>query len=273
MIEIVAEAGLNHNGSLDLAKKLADEALLCGANIVKYQTYNPDKLLRLNDPDFELLASLALKHEEFKELTKFCEGIGIEFMTTPGDLDSLKFAVEELGVKRIKIGSDDLTNHKLLFAARETMLPIILSTGMANLSEIYDAMCVTTKHNLTLLHCVSCYPCRLKDANLRAITTMREAFKEYEIPIGYSDHTGDKNVVLAAAALGATIIEAHFMLLDDKPPVDEAVSYTPKQFKWMVHSIREIEVALGHGRKEPCAEELKVINKLRKGEDGLRGVA
>lgn len=274
MTEVIAEAGVNHFGKLDVAKELADAALDARASVVKFQTYDVDQLIKKGDPEYQKLSELSLSHADFKKLAKHCEDIGIEFMSTPGDVDSLKFIVEELGVKRIKIGSDDLTNHKLLFAARKTMLPLILSTGMANFGEIWDALCVTSKHEITLLHCVSCYPCRLQDANLRAITNMKLWLRENQcedVKVGYSDHTGEGETLLVAAALGASIIEAHIMLIGDgQPPVDHAVSFSSNYLGALINNIRDIEMILGHGRKEPCAGELEMIPKLRKNKDGMR---
>jgi len=171
-VTVVCEAGLNHDGKLDNAKKLVDAAKFANANIVKFQTYDPTKLMRLTDPDYVLLAELDLGRPNFVQLAKHCESVGIEFMTTPGEVDSLKFAVEELGVKRIKLGSDDLTNTRLQWAVRQTGLPKIQSTGMGTLQEIWDAVCALGSENLTLLHCISRYPCHPHQANLRAMDTM-----------------------------------------------------------------------------------------------------
>jgi sialic acid synthase SpsE len=274
-VTIVAEAGLNHGGLLTNALRLADVAKLAKADIVKFQTYDPDKLMRQNDPDFKLLSSLALTRDQFVVLAKHCESIGIEFMTTPGELDSLKFAVEELGVKRIKLGSDDLTNSRLQWAARQTGLPKIQSTGMATLPEILEAVSALGAEKLTLLHCVSSYPCLPAKANLRAMATMRRYLAERlpdEIPIGYSDHTRSHSVCQAAVVLGATMIEAHIMLMEGKPPVDECVSFTPMHFSTLVKGIRLAELMLGTGIKEPNDDELRLIPKVRKGPDGFRGI-
>lgn len=274
-VTIVCEAGLNHGGSLDKAKQLVDVAKLAHADIVKFQTYDPDKLMRKNDPDFKLLKSLALSHKDFVALAMHCGAMDIEFMTTPGELDSLKFAVQELGVKRVKLGSDDLTNQRLQWAVRQTGLPKIQSTGMGNLNEIWDAVCTIGAENLTLLHCVSCYPCHPHQVNLKAMSTIQRHLANQgwgEIPIGYSDHCRSQSVCQAAVALGATMIEAHIMLMEGPPPVDECVSFTPMHFSTLVKGIRLIERALGHGLKEPNAEELKLLLKVRKGSDGFRGI-
>lgn len=268
---IIGEAGLNHRGKVEYALKLADAARSCGADVVKFQTYNPDQLVHRNDTDFDLLSSLVLPPRDFGLLARHCQSIGIEFMSTPGDVDSLHFLVEELGVKRIKIGSDDLTNTKLLHSARYTLLPIILSTGMATMPEVWEAVHkLGGPNDVTLLHCVSSYPCRFEDANLKAITTLREAFSELGVPVGYSDHTVSQNSMIAATALGAEMLEAHIMLWDDQFVVDQAVSWTPGAFTAMINSVRVTETLLGHGRKEPCEAEMEQIVKLRKGADGRR---
>lgn len=268
-VTIVCEAGLNHVGRLDTAKRLADAARNAQADVVKFQTYDPDKLMRKSDPDFKMLSSLALSRPDFIQLARHCQLIGIEFMTTPGEVDSLKFAVEELGVRRIKLGSDDLTNIHLQIAAKATGLVKIQSTGMGTLQEISDAMAVLGKAKTILLHCVSCYPCRIDQTNLRAIQTMEVCFG---VPVGYSDHTASQSVCQAAVALGATLIEAHMMLMEQGPaPVDSAVSFTPMHFSTLVKGIRLTELMLGTGVKKPNADELKLIPKVRKAPDGFRG--
>lgn len=264
---VVCEAGLNHGGRLDLAKQLVDAARNAHADIVKFQTYDPDKLMRKDDPDFQMLSSLALSRTDFVALAKYCELIGIEFMTTPGEVDSLRFAVEELGVKRIKLGSDDLTNAALQKAAWDTGLPRIQSTGMGTIDEIKYAVS-RLGLNTTLLHCVSCYPCRIDQVNLKAMRTLSA---EFGTKVGYSDHTASQSVCQAAVALGATMIEAHMMLLDGPPAVDAAVSFTPMHFSTLVKGIRLTELMLGTGIKKPNADELKLIPRVRKGADGFRG--
>lgn len=276
MTEVIAEAGVAHNGKLDLAKRLALAAKTMGADAVKFQTFIPEKILRRNDPDFSLVESLALSQTDFKALALYCRDLDIEFFTTPGERDSLKFAVEELGVKRIKIGSDDMTNYPLLFAARETTLPIIMSTGMASLSEIWDALCATSKYDVTLLHCVSLYPCPTNKANIGAIPAMKRWLEENQaigVKVGYSDHTADPYTIAAAVAAGASMIEAHIKLTDAVPLADVEVSFFPGDFFEMLTMVRNTEAIMGTGIKAPCKEELQIVDKLRKGADGLRGVA
>lgn len=269
MIEICAEAGVNHCGSEQLAHELIDAAKESGADIVKFQTFSVDKLLRTNDPEYSVLSKLALPRKDFITLARYAEAIGIEFMSTPGDVDSLRFLVKEVGVKRIKIGSDDLTYRPLVEAAFATKLPIILSTGMATRHEVTETIydCGRGNH-VTLLHCVSSYPTEPEDANLLAMKYMIEQFDRFKV--GYSDHTKGYIACIAAAAMGAVMIEKH-IALDDQYCVDESVSLWPDQFEAMVRDIRLVEKMLGHGRKEPCEAEKANIAKFRKGKDGLRG--
>jgi N,N'-diacetyllegionaminate synthase len=272
-VEIIAEAGVNHNGSLTEAIKMVSAAKMAGADIVKFQTYSPEHAIHRNHPEYDLLKRLALPHDAFRKIARVCEEEGIEFMSTPGDRYSLEFLVKELKVKRIKIGSDDLTYRPLLEAVAATKLPLILSTGMAtegdidNALEIVDPVGYSTNvfRDITLLHCVSCYPCGAVDANLKAIDTM----KELGYPVGYSDHTKGITACLAAASLGAVMIEKHFMRWWGKA-IDHAVSVEPNEFAVMVDHIRKIEQMLGHGRKEPCEAELKNKPLFVKDKDGLK---
>lgn len=263
---IIAEAGLNHDGRLDHAKRMVDAAKHAGADIIKFQTYNTAKLLRAYDASFDMLAKLELSPSDWRELARFCEHKEIEFLTTPGEEESLKFAVEELGVKRIKIGSDDLTNRPLLDAADQTGLPLIISTGMATPSEIRDA--IYGLNRISLLHCVSLYPCRPDQANLRSIEYLRNT---YRCRVGYSDHTADRVVVEAAVAAGAEIIEVHFKL-DGTRPIDNAVSFDVTELHSLIYNIRELELILGKYGKQPTTQELMQAPHLRKGKDGYRGL-
>ncbi len=267
MTLIIAEAGVNHNGDFDAALKLADAAKEAGADIVKFQTFLPDKLVRRSDPSYDAIRDMALSYSQFLRLASHCRDIGIEFMSTPGELDSLRFLVEECGVARIKIGSDDLTYAPLVRAAYASKLPVILSTGMATLIEIRDAM-PPPWIDVSLLHCVSLYPCFDHEANLRALDTLSD---EFQCPVGYSDHTAGIHVPLIAVACGAEIIEKHIMISGSCP--DVAVSVTPTRFAMMVEEIRDIEEMLGDGIKAPCKRERENIPVFRKQADGLRGAA
>jgi N,N'-diacetyllegionaminate synthase len=278
MIEIICEAGLEHCGSPGLAYRLIDAAKQAGADVVKFQTFDVDKLLRHDDRERWVLRQFELPKKEFIALSRFAEGLGIEFMSTPGDLDSLKFLVEEVGVKRIKIGSDDLTYRPMLEAAAETILPVILSTGMANMNEINIAVAtlragargiMASTPPVTLLHCVSSYPTKPQDANLLA---MGELSRCFSLPTGYSDHTQGSVASIAAAALGAIMIEKHLTISDHYMGPDRAVALDPGEFKDMVAAIRDVEQMLGSGKKEPCQAERDNIVKFRKDRDGFRGL-
>jgi N,N'-diacetyllegionaminate synthase len=267
-VQIIAEAGVTHGGSLKAAAKLADIALQAGATAVKFQTFDPTALLRENDPSMPLLASLALPRKDFVALALYCDHIGIEFLSTPGDVDSLHFLVEECGVRRIKIGSDDLTFEPLVQSAYKTGLPVILSTGMATLDEVRKALPKTPVQDLTILHCVSQYPCPVTEINLKAMDTLAETFGW---PVGYSDHTDHMAACFAAVAKGATIIEKHFCPDGYKGP-DDCVSINPDGLHELVVGVRTIEAMLGNGIKAPTKEELKSIPILRKDKQGFRGL-
>jgi len=272
-VTIIAEMGINHNGNVDEALRLCDAAKETGADIIKSQTYLPEIAIDKNSKDYDLLYNLALPFPDFIKIAKHCEDIGIEFCSTPDDLYSLKFLVDECGVKRIKIGSGSLTYKPLLEAAYSSRLPIILSTGMASILEISGALpdgfltgykIPTPK--ITLLHCVSLYPCPIELANLKAITTIYERFK---LPVGYSDHTLSVVAIpCAAVALGATVIEKHFTLNRYAEGPDHAMSLDPYQFSEMVREIRNTELALGDGTKTISEQEAAMIPRVRKGEDG-----
>jgi sialic acid synthase SpsE len=254
---------------------LADIAKEAGADMVKYQTFNTSKLLRKDDPAYEALYTVELSRTDFKTIANHCRDIEIEFVTTPGDPDSLRFAVEELGVSRIKIGSDDLPNTALLRAAAATDLPIILSTGMAEVCDIDSAVRTISRarpsgawSKLTLLHCVSLYPCPPELANISAIKHMQKVFS---LPIGYSDHTGMAMACVMAAAFGAQLVEAHIMLAHTDP-LDKLVSYDPASFKGLVKALRYVDLIYGNGFKSPAGKEMAVRKQLYKGSDGYRGL-
>lgn len=264
MIEIIAEAGLNHGGSVDVALEMCDAAMRAGAHAVKFQIYDPDALLHKNDPEYNLLQSLALPRKDWLRIAEHCNIV--EFFATPGDLDSLKFLVEECGVKRVKIGSDDLTSAALLRAAYATGKPIILSTGMATIAEIHDATMDMDCDRVTLLQCTSEYPCPPANVNLSAMGDLMQ----FGFPVGYSDHTSGTAACLGAAALGAVMIEKHFKLHAYDEVIDRAVSIPAEGLRAMIAEVREMELMLGTGRKEPSAAELAARARLRKGPDGRR---
>lgn len=267
---ILGEAGCNHNGSVDEAMRLCDIAKEAECDVVKFQTYIPEKSIRADNPHFKMLAELALSFADTKKVARHCETIGIEFCSTPDDIDSLKFLVEECGVKRVKIGSGSLMYEPLVLSAVATCLPLILSTGMATTDQIrnvvtgvaYDAY---ERDQLMLMHCVSLYPCPTELANLNAIFMLQG---EFDV-IGYSDHTMSCDAVPAAAvALGAVAIEKHFTMSRAQAGPDHHMSLEPSELRRMVGVIREAEKALGDGRKEPSAAERAMIPRMRKDADG-----
>jgi len=246
MIEIIAEAGVNHDGSLANALLLVDEAKAAGANIVKFQMFSAKKLRR---PE---LAPLELTRSEFEVIKEECDGLGIEFLCTPFDVDAVRF-LAELGVKRMKVSSGCLRNYEILEAVRRTGLPVILSTGMATHSEASAAEVFLKGAGgvpLTVLHCCSAYPAPPQDVNLLAMRRLCS-------PYGYSDHTKGITAAIAAAALGASIIEKHLTLDCRAAGPDHAASIEPDEFRAMVKAIREVELMLGDGVKRIMPSERK----------------
>jgi N,N'-diacetyllegionaminate synthase len=265
---IIAEAGVNHRGKLDLAFRLCDAAKEAGADIVKFQTYVPEKALAPGSR-YKELADLALSFDDTDAVACYCAKIGIEFCSTPDDLDSLKFLVDECGIKRVKIGSGSLLHRPLVEAAFATGLPVLLSTGMATNADIDDAFSGRgARDDMVLMHCVSLYPCPIEKANLSAMNEIRHWFN---LPIGWSDHTVSVTTVpCAAVVLGATVIEKHLTLEPPDQGIDYACSLDPRQFATMVKAIRETELALGDGVKAPSPEEARMMPLLRKNEYGLQ---
>lgn len=276
-IFIIAEAGVNHNGSLELAKRLIEVAADAGADAVKFQTFVAEEVVSINAPkaeyqkqttdasesQYEMIKKLELSREDHKKLMEYAKNKNIMFLSTPFDERSVDLLVE-LGVPLIKISSGEITNHPFLRYVAKKGLPIIISTGMSTLEEVREAVSVikgTGCNDLTLLHCTSNYPALFRDCNLRAIKTMSDAFK---IPIGYSDHTPGRVVSVAAAALGACVIEKHFTLDKNLPGPDHKASLDPDELKHMVYDIRIIEKALGSSVKVPVESELEVRDVVRR---------
>lgn len=276
---IIAEAGVNHNGDLKIAKELIHQAAIAGADLVKFQTFTVAKLLTLEapkadyqkDPDalttsnYEMLKSLELSKNDHLELIQECKKYGIEFFSTAFDEASLSFLLE-LGMSKIKIPSGEITNKPLLEFIAQFNMPVIMSTGMADLNEIQLAIEVLsnnklTRENITILHCTSQYPASFENINLRAITSMK---KKFNLNIGYSDHTLGAEASIAAVSLGATIIEKHITLDSNMPGPDHKASMEPKDFQDMVSAIRNIERGLGNGIKAPTSEELEMRTVARK---------
>jgi len=274
---VIAEAGVNHNGSLPLAKKLVDAAKEAKADCVKFQTFIAENVVSSNaakadyqkvqtgenGTQLEMVKKLELSFEEFKELKKYCDYKGIEFMSTAFDLDSLEF-VNNLNVSRIKIPSGEITNLPLLIKAAQLHKPVILSTGMSNLEEVGKAITVLIENgvtDLTVLHCTTEYPAPFCDVNLNAMLTIKNTFN---VKVGYSDHTEGWEIPVAAVALGAAVIEKHFTLDKTMEGPDHKASLEPDELEKMIASIRKVELALGDGIKHPAGSEIKNIAIVRK---------
>jgi len=276
---VIAEAGVNHNGSLATAKKLIDEAAAAGADAVKFQTFRAKDMVTQyapkaayqklrtdkNGTQFEMIKKLELSRKAHKTLLTHCNRKKIIFLSSPFDLRSINF-LAELGLNILKIPSGEITNLPYLRKIGSLRKWIILSTGMANLGEIADALNIlvssgTRKKNITVLHCNTEYPTPFEDANLLAMLTIKNAFK---IDVGYSDHTLGIEIPIAAAALGAQVIEKHFTLDRDMEGPDHRSSLCPYELRGMVKAIRNVEKALGRGVKRPSPSEEKNRSVARK---------
>jgi len=274
---IIAEAGVNHNGSLENAIRLIDIAAEAGVDLVKFQTFNSGKLVSRfakkaeyqimatgsNKSQLDMLKKLEFSAEQFKVLRDYSKDKGVLFISTPFDDDSL-LLLEMLRMPIYKIPSGEITNLPFLMKIAKFLKPVILSTGMSTLEEIELAVKVLKQNgagDLSLLHCNTEYPTPFEDVNLRAMITLKQQF---DIKVGYSDHTLGIEVPIAAVALGAEIIEKHFTLDKDMPGPDHKASLSPEELKAMVSAIRNIEKALGSSVKEPTASEKKNIAITRK---------
>ncbi|MAG67900.1 MAG: N-acetylneuraminate synthase [Pseudomonadales bacterium] len=269
---IIAEAGVNHNGSLVMAKQLIDVACDAGADAVKFQTFKSDKLVSKSaekadyqknttsaeETQYEMIKRLELDRAAHDELMSYCKTRGIEFLSTPFDDDSIAL-LSELGLDIYKIPSGEITNLPYLRQIGRLKKRVILSTGMADLGEVEDAITVLTqagvlRQDICVLHANTEYPTPMHDVNLRAMKTLGQAF---DVAYGYSDHTNGIEVPVAAVALGATVIEKHFTLDRSLPGPDHKASLEPDELKAMVRAIRNIEAALGEQIKQPSPSELK----------------
>ena len=269
---IIAEAGINHNGDFKIAKNLVDEAKNAGADAIKFQTFHTDKFLSKNiivpkhikaDSIFDLLRSLELSESDYKKLAEHARKRGIIFMSTPLDYEAVDL-LDGLKVPLFKVASCDLDALPLLKYIASKKKPIVLSTGMGTLNEVGEALeAIRSRgnNNIVLLHCVSVYPPKAEEVNLRAMETMRSAF---QMPVGYSDHTMGINVALAAVALGANAIEKHFTLDRKMEGPDQALSADPGDLKNLVSGIREIEKSLGTGVKVPSKDEISMKRAFRR---------
>lgn len=274
---IIAEAGVNHNGDISLAKKLIEVAADMGADAVKFQTFKAEKLV-LQDADkaeyqmkstgseesqYQMLKKLELTESNFEELKAYAEMKNIIFLSTPFDNESADF-LDNIGVPLFKIGSGELTNLPLLQHIAKKNKPVILSTGMSTLGEIEEALYTLINgglRDIIILHCITSYPAKAKEANLNVIKTLRSCFK---LPVGLSDHTLGINVSLAARVLRACVIEKHFTLDKKLPGPDHGASLDPEELGALVNGVREIESALGDGIKKPTKEEENIKKFVRK---------
>jgi N-acetylneuraminate synthase/N,N'-diacetyllegionaminate synthase len=288
-VYIIAEAGVNHNGKLDLALKLCDAAKEAGVDAVKFQTWKTENIVTAQarqaayqientgkeESQYDMLKNLELSYDHFRTIQDYCKKIGIDFLSTPDEEESLEFLVS-LGLPFIKVGSGEVTNIPYLRKIGACKMPVILSTGMSNIGQVataYDTLLQAGAKEVCLLHCTTNYPCPMDEVNLKAMVTLRETFKCH---VGYSDHTMGTEIPVAAVALGAEIIEKHFTLDRIMDGPDHKASLEPQELKLMVQQIRNIEAALGDGVKRPNrseAENAKVVQKsilakrpIKKGE-------
>ena len=277
--KISAEAGVNHNGSIKLAKELIDVAAYAGADFVKFQTFKAKTLVtkgaekakyqkNLTETDeshFNMIQKLELNRAAHLELSNYCLNKNINFLSTPFDIPSIDLLLE-IEIPFFKIPSGEITNLPYLKKIGSINKPVVMSTGMSSMSEVRAAMKVLIKsgmhkNNLTILHCNTEYPTPIEDVNLSAMITIRD---ELKVDVGYSDHTLGINVPIAATAMGAKIIEKHFTLDRNLPGPDHAASLEPNELNEMVRSIRNIEKAIGSGIKQPSKSEMKNIDIARK---------
>lgn len=284
-VTVIAEAGVNHNGDLELAKRLAKAAKDSGADIVKFQTAKLEALVTKTAPmaeyqkqntmrdeaQLEMLKKLLLSYDEFVELADYCKEIDIRFLSTPFDLDSIDF-LAGIGSNLWKIPSGEITNYPYLVKIAGLHQPIILSTGMSTLEEVEDAVELLQSHGadkLILLHCTSQYPAPIEDVNLRAMLALRDRF---HMDVGYSDHTTGIEVPMAAVALGASVIEKHFTLDRNLEGPDHKASLKPHELRAMVEGIRKIERSLGNGIKQVADSERNNLKTARKSIVAARAI-
>ena len=308
---IIAEIGVNHDGNLEKAKRLISSAKLAGADAVKFQTFKAEQLVTFDSPkakyqeistglgtQFEMLKSLELDYEQFAELNSYSSSLGIEFMSTPFELDSLQFLVSEIKVKRVKLSSGDLTNLPFIYEVGKSKVPTIISTGGSTLEEIDNAVIswslgrndehpdkssftMSTAERLTaissldlsdlsILQCTTQYPASTQNLNLRVITSYLE---RYPCKIGFSDHSTGYEAALGAVALGASIVEKHITESKNDDGPDHAASMEIFDFTSLVESIRFLETALGGYEKFPAIEELETIKIARKSLIAARDIA
>ena len=276
-VNIIAEIGVNHNGNVNLAKKMIRKAKKCGADIVKFQTLFADEFVKLDtkkvkyqlantsrkENHYQMIKKLELNKSDFVEIKKYCDKIKIEFLSTPYDLKSVAL-LEDLKVKQYKVSSADLVDMSLHKKILLTKKPVILSVGMANIAEIKKTVEYYKKNKMlkiTLLHCVSNYPCSAKSLNLKTIIRLKKLFN---LPVGFSDHSKGNLAAILSVGLGATVIEKHFTLDKNLPGPDHKASSTPREFSTLVKTIRAAETMLGNDQKKCQLEEREMRRIGRK---------
>ena len=276
-VTIVAEIGVNHNGDIKLAKRMIKEAKKCGADVVKFQTFFADLFIKINtgkvkyqkkntakkENHYQMIKKLELKRKEFFKLKNYCDRLNIEFLSTPYDIESVDL-LEQLKVKRYKVASADLVDMLLHKRILQTKKPVILSTGMATIEEIRKTVEFYKKNNMkkiTLLHCVSNYPCSYKSINLNIIPKLKKLFN---LPIGFSDHSEGNIAAILSVSLGGIMIEKHFTLDKNLPGPDHKASSTPREFSTLVKTIRAAETMLGNDQKKCQLEEREMRRIGRK---------
>ena len=275
-VYIIAEAGVNHNGDINLAYQLVDAAKAAGVDCIKFQTFKSENLVSHTAQKAEyqkaatgdssqqdMLKQLELSFGEFVSLKEYCDRKGIFFLSTPFDFESIEF-LNSIEMPFWKIPSGEVTNYPYLVALAKTGKPVVMSTGMCEMQEIEDAIAVLRENgasDIKLLHCNTEYPTPYEDVNLKAMKTLRDAFG---VEVGYSDHTKGIEVPIAAVAMGAAVIEKHFTLDRNMEGPDHKASLEPQELKQMVDSIRHIEAALGSGDKRPSPSEKKNMAVARK---------
>lgn len=285
-VYVIAEAGVNHNGSIELAKKLVDRAKEAGADCIKFQTFISENIVtktavkaeyqrqqtNTTESQFDMLKKLELSFDEFAELSEYCKEKGIEFLSTAFDLDSIDF-LSSIDMKRWKIPSGEITNLPYLIKIAKLGKPVILSTGMSTIGDIRAAISVLKENGsgeITVLHCTTEYPAPYADVNLKAMNTIQS---EFNVQVGYSDHTKGIEIPIAAVAMGATVIEKHFTLDKNMEGPDHKSSLEPKELKTMINAIRNVERAIGNGIKEPTESEKKNLQVVRKSIVAKRNIS
>ncbi|MDA1228171.1 MAG: N-acetylneuraminate synthase family protein [Chloroflexi bacterium] len=258
---IIAEIGENHLGNMDMAKVMIDQVAEAGADIVKFQSYRGADV-RDDDPERDWFCKVELSDEMHHELKAHAEGQGVEFMSSPFTVERARLLCEGLGLKKIKIASSEMTNHRMLDYVNDHAEVVFLSTGMANIEEVDESLKHLNKvTDVYILHCVTEYPCEDADANLLAIDALKKAFPDYKI--GFSDHTLGVIAPLAAVALGAQVIEKHYTIARTLPGTDHVLSVNPDEFRQLVKDIRRLELMLGSPEKTPAPAEMEIRDLVR----------